>query len=92
MCHDLEEPKDMMPSKISSTQKKRQYNPFICSIVIFTHTGLARWLGEQVKALIAKPEDLSLIPRPHMAEGENQLPHVYTHKYIYKLSVQFCIL
>lgn len=30
----------------------------------------------QVKVLAARPEDLSLTPRTHMAENENQLGHV----------------
>lgn len=33
-------------------------------------------VAEQVKLLATKPEDLSSVPGPHRAEGQNQLPQV----------------
>lgn len=33
-------------------------------------------MAQQIKALVAKPGNLSLIPKTHTVEGENFLPKV----------------
>ena len=53
----------------------------------FKSIGQVRWFMATVKALAAKPDGLSWIPRTHMAEAQNQLLLVIT--YIY--SVCMCV-
>jgi hypothetical protein len=50
---------------------------------------MAQW----VKALATKPDNLSLIPKNHMTERENQLPQVVHDLHVYTMACmpQHCV-